>query len=330
MTPASDPVQSPPPGGIRAATPYSQMRSAKRVEARSRIHDQVVHPIDAPQQLRDPLLRHSSPWATSIAGFRLFLAALMVHGLILAGFVLVNRLIGNKPELPPRESVVVEFKDPPPAPPPPPPEEQEEESGPVEPDFDEPTPVEPEPTQIPETNSPPKDLAEPEPEPSVEPPPSDTPAPPRRIVGLSLESTVSGGTGASFATGTSRMGATKKRAVDPQTAKKSPSGTGKVEGDSKGPGTREQRTASRIPTRGGVFVKPKRSRPSKPAFPATLKAQGIEGDVLVRVTIEADGSVSRVTVLQSSGHPAFDSAAKRDGKAVKFTLSYSYRFRIEN
>ena len=61
----------------------------------------------------------------------------------------------------------------------------------------------------------------------------------------------------------------------------------------------------------------------------------------VRVSIEANGKVSSVTVLKGSGHQAFDEAAERaamaetftpatrDGKPVAYTLSYSYRFRIE-
>jgi TonB family protein len=82
-------------------------------------------------------------------------------------------------------------------------------------------------------------------------------------------------------------------------------------------------------------------KPNRPEFPATLKAQGIEGDVTVRVDIAASGDVTSVTIVRSSGYPAFDDAAKRaaaserfapairDGNPVPFSLSYSYRFRIE-
>jgi len=82
-------------------------------------------------------------------------------------------------------------------------------------------------------------------------------------------------------------------------------------------------------------------KPSKPPYPTTLKAQGIEGDVQVRVTIDTKGKVTKISILKGSGHKAFDLAAKsaaaietftpatRDGKAVTYTLSYSYRFRIE-
>jgi protein TonB len=103
-----------------------------------------------------------------------------------------------------------------------------------------------------------------------------------------------------------------------------------------------QRVASHIPTRDTQFEKPKRLKPNRPEFPAALKAQGVEGDVVVRVDIAADGHVTGVAIVRSSGYPAFDEAAKRaatseqfapalrDGVAVPFTLSYSYRFRIED
>jgi TonB family protein len=99
--------------------------------------------------------------------------------------------------------------------------------------------------------------------------------------------------------------------------------------------------ASHIPTRDTQFEKPKRLKPNRPAFPPALKAQGVQGDVVVRVDIAASGQVTSVTIVSSSGYPAFDDAAKqaaaserfaparRDGIAVPFTLSYSYRFRIE-
>jgi TonB family protein len=106
--------------------------------------------------------------------------------------------------------------------------------------------------------------------------------------------------------------------------------------------TATQRAATNIPTRDAQFEKPKRMRQNEPAYPATLKAQGIEGDVTVSVSIDAGGQVTGVSIVQSSGQAAFDQAAQqaaraerfspavRDGQPVAFTLTYSYRFRIQD
>jgi protein TonB len=160
-------------------------------------------------------------------------------------------------------------------------------------------------------------------------------------VGINFESTVAGGNGPAFNTGTSRMGETSTTAADPKVAAKETAGTSTKTSGSGGGGVREQRTASNIPTQNSVFVKPRRAKPSKPPYPSTLKAQGLEGDVQVRVSLDTSGKVIQVTILKSSGQEAFDEAARkaalaesftpatRDGTAVPFTLSYSYRFRIE-
>jgi TonB family protein len=64
--------------------------------------------------------------------------------------------------------------------------------------------------------------------------------------------------------------------------------------------------------------------------------------VLVKVSLHARGVVREAAVLQSSGHAEFDAAALstarterfapaiRDGTPVPYTLSYTYRFQIED
>ena len=228
----------------------------------------------------------------------------------------------------------------------------------------EPEPViaEPEPAVVPDFGIEPKKKLEPEPPPprkkprkkpkpkkiTKKPPPPETPAqtnpapPPRYRVGISMESTVQGGKGPAMATGNSRMGVTPTRARGRQKAQPRPDGTADGQGSGQPVATtRQQRVASNIPTQGSVFIKPKRLTPSKAPYPKTLKAQGIEGDVKVRVSLDAAGRVKDVTVMASSGHQAFDQAARkaalserfrlatRDGAPVPFTISYSYRFRIE-
>lgn len=328
---------------------YAESRRLKRDEVRKRIHEQVLHPIDTPSLLRDPLFHPSSPIDSTIGSLKLLLTAVAVHGFIILVFAAVNDLMGEKGDYAPPERVVVQVIEtrPPPPPIPLPIEESIEEVvlAPLPPDF------------VPKDPTPPKPKATKRKEPTKKriikrsdpvPPPKDPVAPPprRRISGIDFSSTTPGGKGPAFATGTTRMAETGPTAVDPNIAKQEPEGqdVGTPKGKGNGTGktaTREQRVASNIPTRGSVFTKPKRKTPSKPPYPATLKAQGIEGDVQVRVTINAKGKVTKVGVLKGSGHKAFDDAATqaakaetfapatRDGNAVEYTLSYSYRFRIE-
>ena len=44
------------------------------------------------------------------------------------------------------------------------------------------------------------------------------------------------------------------------------------------------------------------------------RRQGIEGKVLLRVTVAPDGRIAKIVVVESSGHPVLDRAA-RDGVA---------------
>ncbi len=326
---------------------YAESRRQKRQFARERIHVQVLHPIDTPSLLRDPLSHPGSPISGAVATLKLVVAAVAIHGFIILVFAVVNDHVGKTESFKRREAVVMQVVETPP-PPPPLPVEEEEEPEAVAPDF--PTLAQPEPEPVPEPKveqpkpkaqpKKPKEQAEPAPEPKDN---SEAPEPaPRRRVGINYESTVQGGQGPTFSTGTSRMGVTQRIAVDPkEAAKKPPPGVVGVRGGTGSSDVRQQRVAANIPTRDTVFVKPKRVRARKPPYPSTLKAQGIEGDVKVRVNIDAKGKVTQVTVLKGSGHAAFDSAAKsaalseqfqsatRDGKPVAFTLSYSYRFRIE-
>ena len=90
------------------------------------------------------------------------------------------------------------------------------------------------------------------------------------------------------------------------------------------------------------LVLPRRKKPVVPTYPAALKAQGIEADVPVMVSIDATGAVTSVRILKSSGYPELDEAARaaalaesfepasRGGSAIPYTLSYTYRFRLED
>jgi TonB family protein len=315
---------------------FSSERSSARQAARERIHARVVHPIDAPRLLGDPLERSESRALSAMSGARLLVAAVVLHGLVMVGFALVSRAVGEPRTIHPPERLQISIVEAPRALPLPEPEPPKEEAPPV-PEFA--------PREEPKRAEPPLERAPPPPAPAPAAPPANkevAPAPaPRRIVGLSLESTVEGA-GPAFATGTSRLGATDKQAVDPDQAAQrtgtaaaaAPSGTPTSSG--------AQRAATHIPTRDAEWVAPVRSSPSQPEFPPTLKAQNLEGDVVVSVDISARGDVTRISIVRGSGYPEFDEAARqaakkerfspalRDGQAVPFTLTYTYRFRIED
>jgi protein TonB len=53
---------------------------------------------------------------------------------------------------------------------------------------------------------------------------------------------------------------------------------------------------------------------AKPDYPVAARKQGLEGKVMLRVTVAPDGRITSVTIVQTSGHPMLDRAA-RDGVA---------------
>lgn len=177
------------------------------------------------------------------------------------------------------------------------------------------------------------------PEPQTEPQPVEN-APPMRVVGLSLESTVEGSGGPAFAVGATRMGKTLDSAATPRKAVEStaPVATAPTQARAASP----NRQATRIPTARAEMTLPKRRRPVSPPYPPELRAQGLEASVTVMVSIDETGRVTSVKILTPSPYPAFNEAAhtaalreqfepaKRDGVPMPYTLSYTYRFRIED
>jgi protein TonB len=55
-----------------------------------------------------------------------------------------------------------------------------------------------------------------------------------------------------------------------------------------------------------------------PAYPAPARRRGVEGKVLLRVRVAASGRAEGVSVLESSGHPLLDRAARRAVAAWRF------------
>lgn len=85
-----------------------------------------------------------------------------------------------------------------------------------------------------------------------------------------------------------------------------------------------------------------RSPPSPPDYPQRALDAGIEGTVLVRVTISADGSIMAARVHQSSGNASLDAAAlkavrswsfmpaQRDGKSIPSIVQLPVRFNLSS
>jgi len=79
-----------------------------------------------------------------------------------------------------------------------------------------------------------------------------------------------------------------------------------------------------------------------PPYPEQARQQGIEGTVVLKLTVGIDGSARNVTVFRSAGHAALDQAAVahvrktrfspalRDGYAVAAAIAFRVRFRLVN
>ena len=241
--------------------------------------------------------------------------ALGLHAIGLGGFALAALIFPEPPHVLPDDGERVELRVSEPLPPPPVVEST--------------VPQAPSPIIAPPTK--PKAVRQPPPPDPVdvpaEPPPATSTPERRRVVGLSFESTVSsGGNGPSFATGNTRMGSTARRAEEPNSA----------------PRLAPNRVATRRPTTaGGTFTKPSRVAPVEPAYPELLRARGIEADVVVFISISAEGAVESARVVKGSPQQEFNDAAlvaaraqrftpaTRNGEAVPYTLKYTYRFRLD-
>jgi len=170
------------------------------------------------------------------------------------------------------------------------------------------------------------------------PEPVEQPTQRRRVVGLSMESTVTSGSGPAFAVGNTRMGRTGDVAEDASRVQKL--STADKGSGSAPPGP--NRIARSVPGSSVEIVKPQRLGSPSLVYPSVLKAQGIEGNVAVMIRIAADGNVLSAKVLKSSGYAEFDAAAReaalkerfapatRGGDPIEYTLKYTYRFRIKD
>ncbi len=302
--------------------------SARKAQARRAARARIAHATTAPltpqQKALDPLNHKSRTGAQAANVMAWLLAALLLHAAVVGMGVLLGRT-SHKAERQ-EQDIAIEVREPPPPPPPPEPEPAPEAEVAAEP---EPTPPKPE-------RPPPKpERLPPAPPPKAEPPPPES-KPPPRVVGLSLDSTVEGGEGPAFAVGNTREGRTADKAADPN--KVAAVGTGPiVENPSEAP----NRAATRIPTVGLVFTPAKRKKPGDAPYPETLQSQGIEAEVTVMVSINTEGKVTAVKVVKAAPYPEFNEVAKqtalseayepakKNGVAVNTTITFTYRWRLE-
>ena len=317
----SRPTPSPRP-------PLAARRRMARAAARARLRARTHRAVRPALRDQDPT-DHRRLGAVERLGLALaaLLAAAAVHGGLIGGGALLGGLFPGDAAEEDRGPIAIEVRERPPE------REKEEPAARIE--------VPEEPLVTPEVTEKPRPEPRTEPTRTEPPPRTETPPeaadrpPPRRVVGLALENTVEGEGGPRFGTGNSRAGQTARTAEDPDRVPPDgqPGGTAREPSPNK--------RATRIPTAGGKVILPKRKRPVVPAYPPALKAQGIEANVPVMVSIDTSGRVTEVKILKPSPYPELDEAARqaalseqfepatRDGTAIPYTLSYTYRFRIE-
>lgn len=286
----------------RARVPLAARKLIARREARRRVRAWTRKGLSAAQRAHDPLARPRSRLGRLGHGaLALFGSAALHIAVVVFGFVLGGIQIGRKQDG--HQEVEVQVRERKVEPPPKPPE--------------------------PPVRVPPRVVV---PTPAT-PPPPPVKAPPPRVVGISFESTTDGSGGPSFAVGNTREGVTAQTAVAPKdVAPVAPP-------ESAAP---VNETASRIPTAGVKYVLPKPKYRRKPVYPEIMKAQGIEADVTVMFTLDATGKVIKVKVIKEAPYPEFNEAARavaeaeefepatRDGVAIPYSLSFTYRFRMED
>lgn len=311
---------------------YAERCRQRRTEAATRLNERVKRPVV--EQTALPPRKGIPAW---LGGSGFFIAALVLHGVI-TGVLLAFE--GSAETVQRTEKVVFQVVEPEPRMP----EAIEPEPEPEpEPETEEPIEVaapDPEEPAVPEKQTKPKRVRMAKADPVNRQQPEVRPEPARRaVVGIELSSTVKGGAGPAYAVGNTRMGATAA-SQSFEKIEKLTRGTqsGKGGGDVAAVSNRK---ATFIPTVSSNFTRPKRLQSVELPYPPALKSKGIEGNVVVLIVIDEQGTVQKVRILKSSGYREFDEAAmkaaqkelyspaQRDGQAVEYNLKYTYRFRMK-
>jgi protein TonB len=317
MSAAPDPVRAP----VALRLPYRTRQRKRREIARARAARLTKTPLTAAQRETPPPKRRS-PIARALVLLAWAAGSFGMHAGVVIIAVVIGALRLSKSEAASQQvSVEIREHEAPPPEPEPDPAKAAPEQAPVAPAAAIRLPVAP-------------PAGEPDPAPS-----EPDKAPPVRVVGISLEATTEGGDGPAFGVGNTLGGKTEAVAAKP--VKSGPPGPAAGVASAAPSATGANRAATRIPTLGSKIVLPKRRRPRMPSYPADLKSQGIEADVTVMVNLDATGKVTSVKVIAPSPHAAFNQAAEaaargedfepamRDGVAMPYTLSFTYRFRIQ-
>ena len=313
----------------------------KKLKAQHRqklLQSRVVTPIDI-EKYSDPLQTKSRSLASNVLfGAALILGTTSVHAGTIGLFATVGETFRTpskqQPKSEPISVVVTEV--PPPEPEPPKVEKAQE------------------PTQQPAAAAPPEPKPKPKPKKRKRKPKRRPPPPPpdpvnqpekpqkkprkiRRVVGLSLGSTVKGGSGPSFAVGNTRMGVTKTEAQEAETIKKLPKTKEKI--------PKANRSATRLPIGlgGPALTKPIQVRPVlEPQYPSEFRAQGLTVTIVISTTINSAGKATELKVIRGSKYPAFVEAAlktarrqrwkpaKRANKPIAYTITQTYTFRVKD
>ena len=79
------------------------------------------------------------------------------------------------------------------------------------------------------------------------------------------------------------------------------------------------------PRQARLDAPPKPKRNIKPDYPKGARQRGEQGDVVVEIRVNAEGTVDEVKVATSSGFPELDEAAVRAARAAKFSPARSGR-----
>ena len=319
---------------------WRDQKSAERAEKRTLMLRRVEAPV--PATIADPLARPrpgQRMGRVTAATAGLFVAAGFAHGTVLAAFLGASMVLGGskasrpKPQRitarivqAPEPPVVQPLPEPKPLPEPPPEPEAPKAS---------PRPKRPKATPKPKRkpikkNKPipadPINLDKPKPKPKRKA---------RRIAGLSLGSTAKGGKGPAFAVGNTRMARTERVAENPLTPKTLPNE----------PAPRINRKASRLPIGygGSTLTKPKYAgQRIEPHYPEDYRAQNLEAEITVEVIIGPKGRVKTARIIAGSAYKKFEKEAlatarqqrwvpaKRDGRPIRYTLSYTYYFTLKD
>jgi protein TonB len=212
---------------------------------------------------------------------------------------------------PKNRHVEMEFYEPPP--PPPPKVEEPEPPKPVEPPR---VKLKPPPVKVAEVKPPPEAAPPP---PNAEPPPEASTKPVPLIVGISLSSTTEGGT---FAVG---VGNTTY---------------GKADNTPTDPSKVQAYRAPRYVPPGGADTQPEVSSEFKPPYPEEAKKNDVEGTVVLRITVDENGTVIDAKVVKGLGFGLDEASvaairrfkfkpATKGGEAVGTTLTYNFSWYLD-